>query len=144
MKYSNASKQALKEFCEEISTYLSNEKHIVINELKTLINCFSSDSNNSIKGMLVFKISSNERSENGTVTTLSETITFSSKGYTIKSYSQEDHFGEYYTNNEFRIGENEAEEDIAGYLKDSLNSIMIILKENAGYFEISNSKFEVK
>jgi hypothetical protein len=144
MKYSEIAKPALKSFCEDLNSYLTNEKHIILYELKELISCFSLSDTIAIKGALEFKIHSTTRAENGTVTTLSETIIFSSKGYTIKSFSQEDHFGEYYTNNEYRINEEEAEEYISSYLKDALNSIFVILKDNNGYFEISNKKFDIK
>jgi len=144
MNYSNKTNPTLKLFCEEISKYLFNEKHIILNDLKKLISHFSSSIDRNIKGTLEFKIHSKTTAENGTVTTLSETLTFSPKGYLIKSFSQEDHFGEYYTNNEYRIGEDEIEEHIPDYLQNALKSIMIILKEENGFFEFNNNKFDIK
>jgi hypothetical protein len=144
MNYSTKTNPSLKLFCEELSKYLLNEKHIVINDLQKLIEHFASTDEINIKGSIEFKIHSKTSAENGTVTTLSETVTFSNKGYLIKSFSQEDHFGEYYTNNEFRIGEEETVEHIPEYLQNALKSIMLILIEEKGYFEINNNKFDIK
>ena len=144
MNYSNITNPALKVFCEELSKYLFGEKHIVINDLQKLISHFATANENTINGTLEFIIHSKTRAESGTVTTLSETVTFSAKGYLIKSFSQEDHFGEYYTNNEYRIGEEETEEHISEYLQNALKSIMVILKDENGYFEINNNKFDIK
>jgi nucleoside-triphosphatase THEP1 len=144
MIYSNKTNPDLKLFCEELYNYLFNEKHIVLTELQKLISHFGTTNKNSIIGTLEFKIHSKTRAENGTITTISEIVTFSSKGYLIKSFSQEDHFGEYININEFRIGEVEVEEHISSFLENALKSIMIILKDENGYFEITNNKFDLE
>jgi hypothetical protein len=147
MKYSETNKAALYEFCEAICDYLKNERHVIIddiNKIRYFFSPYNNISDCSVKGALEISIKSSTYADNGTVTKRSETIVFSENGYFIISNVQEDFFGEYYNNNNYRIGANEDEALIPEILNNALEHIFRLLKVENGILEISKRKFEIK
>jgi len=144
MKYTeNACKEILS-FILKISDYFLEEKQIIVSDIAELINFLKNPDGKKINGNLILKFSSQNRLENGTVIKMEETIRFDKNGFTIKTFSQEDFFGEYNTNNEFRVDEDESEEFLSKYINETMETVFIILEENKGKSEIVTNRFQVK
>ncbi len=136
MKYSLISKPELRNFCLKIGQFLLKNKRVELESLENLNLFFAGDSL-VLKHPLVLHCYSKNAKPDGTIVKLSEKIIFQPKDYFIKTFSQEDYFGEYYTNNEYRIGDNEEEGHIEDYLKDAFISIVAILQDDNGRLRIS-------
>ena len=144
MKYTTTSCKAILPLIEKINSYLLEKKNVKISDLGYIEFFLSNYESRKITGSLSLVFYSQTRRESdGCVTTYQETVHFSNSGFTIRSFSQEDFGGEYYTNNEFRVDADEPEEFLPKYIDGSIEMIFLILEKNDGLLEVSSNKFNM-
>jgi len=146
MKYTNKSKNELSSFLTKIESLIQKERKVIISDIKKVQEFLMEEEGNcEIIGELNIMANSEYRREaDGTNITLIERLSLNNKGFTINSIYNEGIYGEYYTNNEMRIDEDEDEKFLSNYLNDSYSAIERILVENEGFIEIETNRFGIK
>lgn len=144
MKYTTTSCKAILPLIEKINSYLLEKKNVKISDLGHIEFFLSNSESRKITGSLSLVFYSKTRNESdGCVTTYRETVYFSDSGFTIHSFSQEDFYGEYYTDNEYRISPDDSEEFISSHINNSIEMIFLILEAKNGLLEIFSNKFNM-
>ena len=142
MKYTETSCQAILPLIEKIRLYLLEKKNVKISDLERIEHFLQNAEHKKITGSLSLVFSSQTRRESdGCVTSLEETVSFSKSGFVIRSFSQEDFYGEYYTNNEFRVDTGNSEKFLSDYVNAAADAIFMILEANNGLLEVVSNKF---
>lgn len=168
MKYSENSLKVALKLVRAISEYLLNEKKIEISDITLLEGYLKQPSNQKLEGKFAITFHSRNRRQDGTIDTYSETVSFDKEGFDIFHFSEEDFYGERYTNREYRFSyrgddfeDQEADEFDDHYndfdddhdndveylmnkLASALKSILRIMNEEKGSVRISTHRFFVK
>lgn len=144
MNYTQNSYKALESFVTKINNYLLVEMKIEISDLVKLESFFKNPENKAITGSLILKFSSKNELEDGTTIRLCETYIFESNKYFVKTSSEENFYNEYYSNNDYRIGDDEWEEHIPKLLSDALKEVFSILIDDERKIEICTNHFHLK
>lgn len=144
MIYNNTTRKEFADFLSKIDAFLQVSKKLKLKELNKMETFLKQEENVlGLKGMCTIRFHSRLTKQDIGNVTEAVTVIINNTGLLIKSFYQEDFYGEYYTNNTDTIGDEEPDEFLGDTLKSVYETIQRISDKPDCFVEFESNKFGI-